>query len=1141
MKGLEVPFPLRIFITSRKVHDLQRIGQSLARASSATLTQIEIGTKDTIQDIEHYIQSRTETRLTDPESILSRDELVQTLVQKSNASFLWVKLVLDELEEIYTEEGITSTLNTIPEGMVPYYERTVQYMAKKREKHVAKAVLMWVVASLRRLHISELAQALKLQLKTVLPSAKNAVEGLCGQLVCVDGGSGFVSVVHPTVREFLLSDAAGDFKVHEAQAHENIAWICLDLLCSAEMQPPRTQGQLNRKSKTTPPSALLDYAIMHFSEHVCLASCESGLLLTSLDLFFKLNVLSWIEAIANRRDIHPLIRASKNLKAYLDRREECRSPLSMEAQNLGAWSTDLSQIATRFGSALLDSPTSIYLLIPPLCPSSSAIYRRFAGRPNGLTLVGCIESVWDDCIASVRFDQGAHPRTVSCSDSLVAVGINSRAYYVDLYDFRSFQKAGRLEVGHPVYMVHLTDKNVVVCAKGNLSLLDREGNVLWATPLDLPFGCMFLTSTLHHVALVSGNGHVMTWDLSSGNLLKDQVLKYRARGDEDVTGWFRNTPLIASLSHDLETVAMGFEKLNMDFKERTVCLYDNASGDFIGWAGDERQGRVKALFFNPDHSVHLLMKIDVNHQLTLLDAWSGDTVRSRKGPKDSQHVCSAAVSPNGRMVATMGLVPILYIFDFKSLELLSCIAISSAIYPILAFTSDSSGVVQIIDEGIRLWAPAALARKNVQNDRNIHGDETAISQTLGEEYETRDRSTITTLAAHHVLPVVFSGKGSGDVIAFDAKTGNQIAILYSHGSMAAISWLAVSRGGMLASIDFGGNIQVWSMGNELDTMLEGRRLLFKTKLCATGQQISFTSSGKYLLVSSYHTDTVYRTTDGARLTTFTRPQQQKYLAWEWLESCPDEKDDSMFLVCGNALTKFDLPSMARTVVANLQFPTDFLTNFPEANWMHAIRGTGSIHYHSKTLIISCQPVKKRTGLTSPFTFVFNIEKAVDSSQWQASGSTHTFEHSSNNNESADQDETLNGGSGVVDVTISTTPSPESDVIKTTTTTLTGSLIKGCKQVVGVNERINKLVFLHRSGWVCTIDARPDRDDEDRYHLEEYTRHFFMLDNEMSSSRIFPRKIPPINLPQDNNSIAFCRHHELLVVKNGFNQGQTRRF
>ncbi|CAH0052436.1 unnamed protein product, partial [Clonostachys solani] len=296
LKGQQPSFPLRIFVTSRKVPDMARLRQSLE--ASLTLSSLEIPERSSMYDISCYIEARRDSLPTS--STEEQSELAAEILRRSNACFLWVKLVLDELEQVYSSESIFQVLHAIPESMIPYYERTIATMAgSKHEKHIAKAVLLWTAGSARRLRTTELSHALKIDIEINLPNPENAIEGLCGQLISVDKHSGIVDFVHPTVREFLLADAAGEFKIRRSAAHERIALVCLKALMSHDLQPSRGRPAQRRVSQ----SPFLDYAMTQFSEHVQGASSETDDLLIEIDRFFRTNSLTWIEHIAHKGEL----------------------------------------------------------------------------------------------------------------------------------------------------------------------------------------------------------------------------------------------------------------------------------------------------------------------------------------------------------------------------------------------------------------------------------------------------------------------------------------------------------------------------------------------------------------------------------------------------------------------------------------------------------------------------------------------------------------------------------------------------------------------------------------------------------------------------------------------------------------------
>lgn len=1057
IKGIQLHFPLHIFITSRKVSDMQRLYRPLE--PSALITSVEIKTEDSIGDIEHYVKSRVQNLSID--ATTNHEDLADTLLRRSNACFLWVRLVLDELEQVYSNESISQVLHNIPEGMVPFYERTIKAMAEKKlEKHIAKAVLIWVVASSRKLDISELSHALQLDIKTLLPSAKSAVEGLCGQLVSVDDHTGLVDLVHPTVREFLLSDAAAEFTISKAQAHGRIALTCLQLLSSPEMQPPRSHRQiqlLGQKSKKQEPSPLLDYAITQFSEHVYTASAENDDVLSALDRFFKSNVLTWIERIARKGDLHPLIRVSKNLKSYLDRLAKYRPPLSGQVQNIEGWSTDLSRIATKFGSALLQNPSSVYFLIPPLCPTGSAIFQRFAKRPDGLSVVGHSESAWDDCIASVGFGEDNVAAAVSCGESLIAVGMESGE--IELYDRRDCQKKGVIQQKHPVDLVHLTEKLVSVCTTRAIILMDREGNTIWQTRLR--FRCILLTSTAEAIVAVSQHGHILKWDLSTGVLLEDLVFAYRSPDDDTELAPSAKAPHVTSVSPDLELVAMGY-------RWGTVCMWEVASGELMCWARDDENRLVSVLLFNPNPNINLLLVIFRDHELALYETWSGGLVTSQK-TTSTAGILSASCSPDGRTLATMDTHGILQIWDFESLNLLYHVLTPSTSFRILNFTSDGSSVVDIIDSGMRIWTPAALVRKNNEEDQSISDDAVHLPVIEG-EYDTLRASRITALCAHPTLPLVFTGKHDGQVLAFSTKTGLQLTVLHTHPNAACISELAVGKNHIIASSDINGVVQVWNLGSGQLSTPENRSIVMQTYSTAKITQLCLSGSGEYLLVSTVQADHLYSTKDGSCIgMQHFAPDDRKIWQWAPVPATLTQKEQ-FFLLKDHTLTKFNAADFSSSI-EDFEFQLQYAVE--DGNVEVDIESL-VIYPETRTLVVDARHI---SGYVSSSTmFLFDLNK---------------------------------------------TPSPSPPDKLVSLAPLSDVLPRYCKQFIGISERTKSFVFLHHNSWLCSADLAG-------LSQGRYIQHFFVPNEYMSAKH----NVIPVRTVDDG--IVFCLNGELAVVKNGLN-------
>jgi len=98
------------------------------------------------------------------------------------------------------------------------------------------------------------------------------------------------------------------------------------------MRPPRNKRLLAQPRPT--PLPFLEYALTQFSEQIASASSVNDKLLAAIDQFFDTNALSWIERLSAKGNLLSLIRASKNLKSYLDRRAKYQSPLNSQVRHI---------------------------------------------------------------------------------------------------------------------------------------------------------------------------------------------------------------------------------------------------------------------------------------------------------------------------------------------------------------------------------------------------------------------------------------------------------------------------------------------------------------------------------------------------------------------------------------------------------------------------------------------------------------------------------------------------------------------------------------------------------------------------------------------------------------------------------------
>lgn len=852
--------------------------------SDVTLRLVEIPVQDTMRDISLYISSRMADLPV--ESNEEAAKITSQIIAKSNTSFLWVRLVMDELEGVYGYESIMEVLQGIPEGMVPYYKRTVTEMAEnKRERHIAKAILQWVALAARPLSTVELAHALSVDVNTQLSSPRSAIEGLCGHLVSIESECDHVRIVHSTAREFLASDDAGDFRISRAETHERIALVCLKLLCGPEMQPPRLRRMLEQKRPQAKVPALLDYAISHFSDHVFSASASSDELLAALATFLSSTTLTWIDKVATKGDLHRLVRTARNLKAYLIRRSKYSSPLDRHVVCVDSWATDLGRLAIKFHSALSTYPQSIYFLIPPLCPTDSAIHRQFRRMPDSLALLGPANKQWDDCVATLDFgDKTA--ATVSCGENLIAVGFESGD--IGFYNNRSQQTELIIHNDLAINLLKFDPQGSFIAGSSRrfLMLWDLQGNLLWKTRVRVRFFLLTFSST--YVLGVTQQGKALKWDIETGELIDEHVFTYQPPEDEDTSyGMPSRAPCAASVSPNLELIALAY-------RNGPVCLFDLESTDFIGWALDAKRRCPQHLIFNPNSDVNLLLVIYNESHLSLFDPWSGALIHEHEAEKHIISI-SATCSPSGHTFATVDIQGTLRIWDFESLAVLYHVMTPNHSFRILQFTSDNFNLLDVTDHEMKVWSPSALMRKTVEEEAST-SDQPEVLVVPEGQFETLQLSRVRSFTAHPRHPVLFVGKNNGEVALYNLSDGKEVGVLYTH--QDSVGYIASCRENVIASSDLFNIVQVWTLTIRRPNMIQAGELKFKTRGASPIRQLLLDEAGEYLLVSTTQADAVYRTSNGMMIGSMNWAEGQR-TSWKWI-AMPEHGQGSVFALVRNS-------------------------------------------------------------------------------------------------------------------------------------------------------------------------------------------------------------------------------------------------
>jgi len=238
------------------------------------------------------------------------------LVSEADGQFLWVRLMIEELERATYLSDIQKILANVPRGLGQLYARTLERLLKEPDHRqgAAHLLLKWLACSERHLTVRELSTALAIRVgademhpEDQIIDLRGFVEETCGSLVrftqsSTESYSVTVSFVHLTVKAFLLEArelwaptalSVSKFKVAATDANHYIASVCITYLTMdvfrREKEKEREKEENDKALALTVSQShpFFDYAAVNWVRHLSRSGPPTIELLRQLHLFLS--------------------------------------------------------------------------------------------------------------------------------------------------------------------------------------------------------------------------------------------------------------------------------------------------------------------------------------------------------------------------------------------------------------------------------------------------------------------------------------------------------------------------------------------------------------------------------------------------------------------------------------------------------------------------------------------------------------------------------------------------------------------------------------------------------------------------------------------------------------------------------------
>lgn len=763
----------------------------------------EVKTADVQADIAAYLNTHI-GRIMGPEA--ERDLLKERILQKSNGCFLWAILVLRRLARIPGSRARLYAIDELLPDMYDLYSRIVQSISEG-DAELSKFILTWVITSARAMTVDELRFVLENYFYSdeTIGAVEELISNNCHDLVHIDNKK-LVRMRHDSARSFFVDASRDlDFKydhpmtIRMEEAHKMLAMSCLNFLNGAAM---KAAGGRRLRRRTSERLVFVSYASSAVLEHVNNVAAGDNDIITELATFLQHNVLTLIEHLARARDLETILKMAQVLKMFVVRHFEVQIIPRYDTVVINGWATDLFKLVSRFSRELLTCPESILSLIPAFCPTDSAPYQRYGTLLTmAASIHGLPNTYWDDLLCTVELNtdgnDGINSQTGSQKERLLCIGTSVQHFCIGTSIGRIAISNGQTCIqecllehgtGLPIHEAGVLQVQFAV-SEPLLASVSKRFLRIWDTltwqqqwKLQIPGSCLALCFVNDDSTLFLALSNNEMWELDLIDCQVVKQVKWTDRLDGNMLAFFRGTcPSHASFNTDRDLLAVAYRNndvLVWNYEHDSYQIYNPDAGGRCEPTTRSNLS-VDTMVFSNLPVTSLLAVNYTTADLAVFDTVDG----SMRGRKSKIYATKILSSPDGRTLAAARRNGVIELYDFETMNLLHRIATVDDALSALAFSADSTRLLEIRAGGrtCRVWDPPALFRRDVGYDSApTTSDVNGFNSGKADGEEAKAVVGIGAIECDYAGEHFFVGKDDGTVSVYDVGTGEPICVLFSH-------------------------------------------------------------------------------------------------------------------------------------------------------------------------------------------------------------------------------------------------------------------------------------------------------------------------------------------------------------------------
>ncbi|EGX50759.1 hypothetical protein AOL_s00054g845 [Orbilia oligospora ATCC 24927] len=672
-------------LSSRNITDIERGLQSHISHTRLGLEQDE-NAELVSKAVETYIKHSIAELKSVFDDEVKVSKLHDTMLEKSNGTFLWVSLITKELKGANSWE-LNQILEEFPEDLWRVYSRMIDQVKQQRPEtqKLCSLILSTVAVAYRPLHLEEISVLSQLP-KDISrkPGVVRKLVDQCGSFFTIR--ESYVYIIHQSAMDFLSAKGIGSLLLNnewKTESHHTIFSQSLKALSNTLRRDIYNlkEPDFMTKNVSIPdpdPLASIRYSCVYWIDHFSLAEPskgddnsreEKGIL-----GFLKVHFLHWLEALSLIGKIQEGIRVILLLESITEAKK------NLDIHN---FVYDARRFTLSFGSMIQETPLQTYYSALSFAPQQSLVRQQFKSDIFHPIDIRPVQQEWGALLQTLKPSE-FEPYCLAVSPDNKIISLSSDR--ITLWDLLtgSILRQGENDCdtiwevaispngdralaistsGEAViwdittHFFHRIYKHVAVNCIFNFASFSVDGETLLVAlkagrakyrieictmmagearkEFDLEANSLALSSDGRRIAYIA-SGVLKLWDIAAErNLASFQSLKI----DEGPFDSNCEPKSLISFSPDDKLIALAFKD--------TIRLLDTATGKSTGISQHYRS-LITSILFSPDSTLIACALED-----TTVNIWSIDNkklVRKFEGHKTIARLI--AFSPDSKTIAT---------------------------------------------------------------------------------------------------------------------------------------------------------------------------------------------------------------------------------------------------------------------------------------------------------------------------------------------------------------------------------------------------------------------------------------------------------------------------------------------------------